>query len=335
MMEAMWTGTDRFQARNRLTYARLLMVGATLGAMLALTSTFVFSAPFEPEAPAPEQPHPGAGGEPDGDGTHVPAEFSAHPGSCVAWSAGDARDMETVQCDEPHQFQVTAVIDVSTDYPDSSPPPDLEEWQDIVDERCTGPADEYMEGGLDPSGKFQVSAIFPNETDWEAGQRKVHCGLWRPAPGGELQDLTDSVASQDQSDVWEEGTCLALDDKAVGDPIDCSEPHAYEMIAVVDLSEEFDDYPSEDEQMEWLDTVCADRADDYTGGEDLEDNDLIVAWDTREEASWDAGSHLVNCKVGAVLDDGSGLAPVTGSVAEDSEEGEDAESDEDGESGDE
>ena len=34
----------------------------------------------------------------------------------------------------------------------------------------------------------------------------------------------------------------------------------------------------------------------------------------REQESWDAGSTLVNCKVAAKLPDGSGLAPVTGSL---------------------
>jgi hypothetical protein len=41
---------------------------------------------------------------------------------------------------------------------------------------------------------------------------------------------------------------------------------------------------------------------------------LTISWDTLQEASWAAGSRLVNCKVGALLPDGSGLAPVTGSV---------------------
>ena len=37
-------------------------------------------------------------------------------------------------------------------------------------------------------------------------------------------------------------------------------------------------------------------------------------WDTLGQQGWDAGSRRVNCKVSAQLPDGSGLAPVTGSV---------------------
>ncbi|MDV6012353.1 septum formation family protein [Haloechinothrix sp. LS1_15] len=312
---------------SRQTYARLLLVGAVIGAMLALTSTFVFSAPFEPEASAPGSAQQGQGDE-DTDEESPPLEtaFSASQGDCVTWSEGDVRDMRTVPCDEEHLFEVTAVIDVSTDYPSDAPPPDMDQWQEIVDERCTEPADAYLDSGLDPHGRFKVSAIFPNDTDWEAGQRLVHCGLWWLAPGGEPQPMTASVAGLDQSNVWDVGTCLGLEDNTVGDPVDCAEPHSYEMIAVVDLAEEFgEDYPSESDQMSWLDTECAEHADSYTDGMDLADNDLIVAWDTREEASWEAGSRLVNCKVGRVLEDESGLAPVTGSVAADAEDGQDTE----------
>ncbi|MGH3451894.1 MAG: septum formation family protein, partial [Haloechinothrix sp.] len=136
-------------------------------------------------------------------------------------------------------------------------------------------------------------------------------------PGGTLQPTSGLVAAQDQSPVWPAGTCLALVGKTVGDPIDCAEPHSYEMIAVVDVSDEFGkEYPSEKEQHAWLDKTCSKLAEEYTGGLDLGKKKLILAWDTRQEESWDAGSYLVNCKVGAKLADGSGLAPVTGSIKE-------------------
>lgn len=86
--------------------------------------------------------------------------------------------------------------------------------------------------------------------------------------------------------------------------------------ALIDLSDEFGkSYSSRSKQDTWLDKKCSSVADKYTGGADLEKMKLIVSWDTRTKASWRAGAYLVNCKVAALLEDKSGLAPVTGSVA--------------------
>lgn len=334
MMEEMSTETERAHSGNRAALARLLMAGAVIGAMLALSASFAFGFPAGPATTEEEQPATDTPLEHEQQEQEqsppVQAEFSAQAGSCLTWDGDEARDIREVPCDEPHLFEVTEVLDVAEDYPGTAAAPELDEWQDIAEERCTQPAEAYLNEGLDPEGKFQVSAIFPNEIDWQAGQRDLHCGLWHPAPGGELQELTGSVAGEDQSDVWDAGTCLALDGKAAGDPIDCAEPHAYEMIGTIDLSEEFESsYPTEDEQMEHLDTECTELADEYSGGMDLEEHDLIVAWDVREEDSWEAGSHRVNCKVGAMLDDESGLAPVSGSIAESSEADTDTDSGQD------
>jgi hypothetical protein len=295
---------------------RLLMAGAFLGALLAVSFSFVFSWPVDVGEQQQDQ-WTGTANTASHEEQVKRRAFNAPVGSCLTWTEHNGSDMRVVSCEQPHFFEVTGVEDVSHAYPDGAPSPDLAQWREIAVEQCTAGAEDYLDKPLDPEGKLQVTALRPGEDDWGDGERELRCGLQWVAPGGAVQAIHGPAVLQEQSDVWDEGTCLALTGKTVGDPIDCAEPHSYEMIAVLDLSDEFgEDYPSEDDQMTWLDTECSKLADDYTGELDLAAEKLTLTWDIRSKESWEAGSYLVNCKVGARLEDGSGLAPVTGSVKE-------------------
>lgn len=302
-METMSSPARWFSQLNHATRTRLLMAGAVFGALLALAVSMVLSA--SPEAP-------------DGAGPTVrkTSVFDAPASSCLTWDSSSGEDMRRTPCEEPHMFEVTEVLSIADEYPRGAPSPDLVAWRKIASERCAAGAAKYLGKPVDPYGKLQVSALKPSEADWASGNRDLRCGVWWSGLGGTLQPITGRASEMNQSMVWPTGTCLALNEKSVGDPIDCARPHAYEMIAVVDLSKKFgDDYPSEKEQKAWLDKTCSTLADRYTGKMNLAKKKLILAWDTRHPASWKAGSYKVNCMVGAKLPDGSGLAPVTGSVA--------------------
>lgn len=283
---------------------QLLMAGAAVGAIVALALSWVFSWQVEQKDPvlvAQEQAREQA--------------FVSPPGSCLTWTKPDAADAKTVSCAQPHLFEVVGVVDISAQYPRGAPTPDLTTWRKIAQEHCAEPAKKYLGTPLDPFGKLTVGMLRPPEQEWAEGDRKLRCGVQWAGPGGELQTLTGPAAEEDQSMVWEPGKCLALMGKTVGDPVDCTGPHSYEIIATLDLTDRFDDgYPSESDQNTWLDVECNKAADEYTGGADLAEQGLIVGWDVREQESWSVGSTKVNCKVGATLEDGSGLAVVKGSV---------------------
>lgn len=294
---------------NRTMRTRLIMIGAVIGAVIALLITVAVSAS---DLSGAEE-----GGTfrlpPDVTDEDVRYAFNAPVGTCLHWTAPDARDMHKVACAKAHMFEVTEVVDISDDYADGVAQPPQGKWAKVSEKRCTKGARVYLNKPLDPDGKFSVTAFWPNQQDWDGGNRKLRCGLWRMV-GDSLQATKGPAVRQNQSDVWAIGTCLALVDKGIGGPVRCTDKHSYEMIALKSLGKKFDGYPSKGKQDAWLDKECEQAAKRYTGGRKL-DKKLIIAWDTRSKASWQAGSKLVNCKVGALLADKSGLAPITGSIA--------------------
>ncbi|WP_433408848.1 septum formation family protein [Saccharomonospora azurea] len=308
---------------------RVLMGGAFVGALVAMALSWIFSwVPEDPQVLAERQAEEKA----EQVAKVREAAFRSPPGSCLNWTEADAGDVHKVSCDGEHLFEVVGVADLKSEHGPKAPPPDDKAWRELTKEHCGPLVEDYLDDPLDPEGKLSIGVLRPDEKQWANGNRTLHCGLQWVGPGGGLQVLTEPANDLDQSYVWEPGTCLALVDKTVGDPIDCDTQHSYEIVATVDLSDEFDSYPSEDEQKEWLEPKCAKLVHKYTGGKDVEalaKDGLILSWDTRSEESWEAGSTLVNCKVGATLEDHSGLAPVQGSV-KDSDEKDDKKDGDDG-----
>jgi hypothetical protein len=302
--------TERFRSATNTLRTRLVMAGVFVGALLALASNSMFSWSGDSYTGG------GGGGRSEAAAAARKAAFSSPPGSCLAWDKVDAGDARVVPCAQAHRFEVTEVVDITDRYPKGAPSPDLVLWRQIAQERCTEGAKEYLGKPLDPFGKLSVNMLRPDEDQWAAGDRQLRCGLQWAGPGGGLQKMTGPAKDQEQSNVWEPGTCLALNGKTVGDPIDCSRPHSYEIVATLDLKSEFKKsaYPSTDDQKTWLDTECSKAIGEYATNPDLAAQKLILTWDLREKQSWEAKSTLVNCKIAALLPDGSGLAPVTGSL---------------------
>jgi hypothetical protein len=224
--------------------------------------------------------------------------------------------MRPIGCEQPHLFEVTGDVDIAGEHGPNEPSPTVEAWREIAKQKCTTGAAQYLGGKLDPFGKYSVGALKPSDDQWRSGDRKLRCGLQRAGPSGKvLVPTTGSAKGQDQSDVYVPGTCLALVDKTVGDPIECTSGHAYEIVGIVDLSKTFKDgFQSEEQQQTAMLDQCPKVASDYSGGINLKDKGLTLTWDTRKQESWDAGSHLAACKVGATLPDNSGLAVVTGTI---------------------
>jgi hypothetical protein len=289
---------------NNTLRTRLIMAGGFLGAIIALSLSVAFS----------------WGGGVTGGGkveesSEAKGAFHSAAGSCLNWTQRDASDIKIVPCAQPHLYEVTGVVNIADKYPAGAPSPSVDEWRDMAMARCTNGAQTYLGKQLDPYGRFTVSALRPGSDEWAGGDRDMRCVLQWAAPGGALQPITGTAAGQSQAAIWDPGTCLALAGKTVGNPIDCAQPHAYEIVATVDLKKHFTgSYPSQKDQAAWLDTECNHDVQGYAGGVDLAGQKLILTWDLREQESWDAGSSLVNCKVGAKLPDNSGLAPVTGSI---------------------
>lgn len=281
------------------------MAGAFVGALGILTLSMVFSWPVASGKQSPA----------DVAAENLAAAFEAPAGSCLNWRP-DGSDMKTVGCDQPHLFEVSGDVDIAAEYPESAPSPTNEAWREIAKQKCTTGAATYLGGKLDPYGKYSVGALKPSDEQWRDGDRKLRCGLQRAVPSGNtLVATTGSAKNQDQSDIYDPGTCLALVNKNVGDPVGCEAEHAYEITGVVDLAQIFkDSVPEEAQQQAAMLEQCTKLTNEYSGGLDLQSKGLSLTWDTRKAESWDAGSHRAVCKVGAPLSDNSGLAPINGSV---------------------
>lgn len=291
-------------------WTRLALIGAAVAALVVLTIGALLNWPVGGEGP-------GVGASGKRGAAPVPAAVAAaHPGTCLDWRAPDAADIHPVSCDQPHLFEVTGKVDLSPDFTRTALFPDTDQWEQLKQQHCTQVSSQYLSGRLDPHGRFSVGAFTPSQQAWRAGDRTLHCGLQQPGPSGRLYRFTGMVADLDQSDTYPVGHCLGISGQAVTDPVqDCSQRHAVEITGLVNLGEAFRDFPSPTDQDDFLATRCAQLTAQYAGSPTATaDQGLIAYWDTLSMQSWDAGSRQVNCKVSAQLPDGSGLAPVSGSI---------------------
>ncbi len=291
-------------SRGSTMRTRLIMAGAFIGALAVLSMSVLFSWPVS------------VSGSADTAADEAAKAFDSPSGTCLDWPHNAPQNMRRVPCDRAHTFEVASNVEIGGDYGANSPPPPEQDWQQIVTDRCTKVGEQYLGRTLDPYGKFTVGALKPTSDQWRNGDRKLRCGLQRVSPSGKrLLSTKGAAADQDQSNVHEPGTCFALVDDAVGDPVDCGGAHAYEVVGIVDLSESFDakTYPPEATQLNKLVDLCPLAAKKYTGNADLKKLQLSLYPDTLKKESWAAGSYQVNCKVGAREANGK-LRAVRGSV---------------------
>lgn len=292
--------TGWFHTTSTVGTTRRYMAGAFVGALLLLGAGAITGWPALP----------GPSAKPDS----AAVAANAAVGTCLTWTRPDASDLVAVDCGQAHLFEVTGTADVSAQYPSGAPFPDETTWQKAAQASCAPDATRYL-GKLDPFGRYVVGALKPTSGQWNSGDRTLRCGVQRATPSGQLQATTGSAKGADQSNVYSAGTCLALLNKAAGGPAPCGNQHSYEIVGTVSLRDKFPGgYPPVDQQQTALAQLCRPIVAAYTGGADLATYQLSTTWDTIRPESWDAGSYQVNCKIGALLPDGSGLGPVTNSV---------------------
>jgi hypothetical protein len=234
------------------------------------------------------------------------------PGTCLTWTRPDAADTAAVDCAQPHLFEQAGSITLT----DQVALPDDRQLRQLVTERCTPVVVTYLGGKFDPVGRYRVGALKPSPAKWEQGDRELRCGLQSASRSGALYPLTGRAAENDQSNVQEPGTCLGIDGRTIGDPVDCAGPHAVETVGIVDLSGPFPEgFPPVGDQDGFLQPECGRIAGEYIGDPAaIAAKGLTVYWDNVTEASWAAGSRRVNCNLAALLPDRSGFAPVTGAA---------------------
>ena len=220
---------------------------------------------------------------------------SAHPGSCLLWQPGEPDRLSFVQCTTPHMFEVAKSFNGT----DSEP--------------CDLAVRKYLGERFDPDSKFSITELSPAGHPAE-GSRKKLCGLQLPGPDGHPVPFRGQVAETDQSKVWPPGTCLGIDPKTSGPTgiaVDCTAPHAVEVIGAVDLGGQFHDaVPSDADQTAVLQDSCAHLAAAYLAPRTVASTGLKVIHHAIGPTSWGAGSRHAMCSLGPEQP-----GPITGRAA--------------------
>ncbi|GAA4484315.1 hypothetical protein GCM10023094_37270 [Rhodococcus olei] len=308
-----WTGGRHLSA----TTTRRGLVAVALGAVIAAIATVVISGGFQGGDELTT--HPNTGG-PLATGAVAGKAFgTAATGDCLTWSEADASDLAKVNCSDKHLFEVASEVDLSVfpgaEFGPGSRFPSVLRFSQLRDEHCTPAVTEYLGAHYDPHGKFSVGLINPGEAGWAAGERTIRCGLQRSSTTGSILAVAGPVQGQDQSKVWDAGTCIGINQNVPSDPVDCSQAHAFEVVSVVDLGAKFPGgFPAVADQDKYLEETCTQAANEYLGSPDaLRNKTLTLFWDNLDLSSWLAGSRKVNCSVGKELD-GGGFAPIVNSA---------------------
>ncbi len=256
--------------------------------------------------------------------TDAAAFTNAQVGDCLTWDIADdgaVSDFLVVPCEQEHRYEVADRVDLRNvedwvgQFDEDAPEPDQETLLQLRDWVCQEPVLEYMDGRLDPMGRFVPAPILPPSVSWADGDRTMLCGLQPTTPDGTPTEVTGRAAEQDQANVVQPGECVALDDTGGLLPVPCEEPHLLEAVGLVDLREPFADRtPTVEEQNDHLAQACVAAAENYLGGEEaLYQSTLLPFWMTIAPESYDAGTHSVNCWL--MKDNGyGGFASLAGSA---------------------
>ena len=254
----------------------------------------------------------------------VPAEGAATPsatsafaeaktGYCLNWPDNALDAAVIVDCKDDHRFEVSQALDMrafpGTEYGPDAPPPSPARIQQITSEQCEPATERYLGPRFDPNSRFSISLLWAGDKAWkQSGERRMLCGLQLRGPGYQQLPTKGRVAEADQSKVWPAGTCLGIDpptNQPNDAAVDCSAPHAMEVVGTVNLGEKFPGgVPADPDQDAYIKEVCNALTDAYLAPVKLRDTTLTLIYNTISLPSWTAGSRQVACSIGATLGNG-------------------------------
>lgn len=282
------------------------------------------------EYAAPDNASVVARTSPEEDDPELAAFTDADTGDCVNWDQNGevTTNFTVVDCAQPHRFEVSTREDLSQ-YPTSefgpdAPQPDRDRQSQLTSDLCAGPTMSYLDGRLDPQGRYSIAPILPPEAAWDAGDRIMLCGVAVPEGDGRYAEVSGRAAETDQSTAASVETCVRAEGDRVRN-VGCDTPYSWVVTSTENLGETFTDgaWPTLEKQNEHLDAVCTRAAIDFmNGGEAPADGEedaalyqstLTPFWTTLPQESWNAGSRTVNCALTKARDDDS-FADLRGDV---------------------
>ena len=294
---------------------RRVLAAAAIGAVVAAIATIFIAGGFGKDSDLTTHKP----GEPTAGRQAGEAFLGAEQGDCLMWEEADGSDIGEVDCAQSHKFEVAGVIDLS-EYPGAefgpgAKFPDVLRFTELQSEHCDPAVADFLDSRFDPNGKFEVGSINPGQQNWDNGERTLLCGLKYVKPSGTFIATSGPVQGQDQSKIWDAGTCFGINQSQATDMVDCAQPHAFEVAGVVDLAVQFTGGPpTADDQEKYLNETCSKVVDEYLGSPDALRNKTLTAFlgEPLDPLSWLAGSRKVNCNIGKGTTDG--FAPIVGTA---------------------
>jgi len=160
--------------------------------------------------------------------------YDLEVGDCIVPPSGDVKEVARVQsvdCSEPHDGEVTAVFDLDLDVEEY---PDEDRISDLAFDGCPE----------------ESTVLFPLAESWPEGDREVVCIL------ESIFDLSVGDCLNYPSDGGNE---LLTGVKR----LECGEPHDAEVIGLFDMPE--GDFPGEDEVTDYASANCPGEFDNFLG----------------------------------------------------------------------
>lgn len=140
--------------------------------------------------------------------------------------------VESVDCSEPHDGEVTAVFDLDLD----------------VDEYPG--ADRVSELALEGCPDKSSTVLYPSEESWGEGDREAVC-------------ILESIFDLNEGDCINYPTGTAGEVLSGVKRLDCADPHDAEVIGLLDMPD--GDFPGEDEATDYALANCPAEFDNFLG----------------------------------------------------------------------
>ncbi|MDK8244772.1 septum formation family protein [Corynebacterium sp. UMB10321] len=115
-----------------------------------------------------------------------------NPGECVAIDGTSS--LSSVDCNEPHQMEITSTVDLAPVFPDHTP--SIEEQDNHLRDVCTDAAQKYM-GAEENLYQIALQPFWTTQkpSAWEGGSHSVNCALVFSNPEGQFATLTGSATA--------------------------------------------------------------------------------------------------------------------------------------------
>ncbi|MFF1919161.1 septum formation family protein [Streptomyces sp. NPDC058221] len=210
-------------------------------------------------------PSPGTSGKPSATPSPRPERTGVgpyRPGDCVELKDGVTK----VNCDRPHEYEVTKSASFPSSVSDNYPPP----VKKYARPRCDAAVPGYLGSPDWEASRLDTVAFWPTEKQWKNGDRWFACLLGERSPKDEPVRRKGSLYAGLAHGLAGLQACMKGEPEPGGpnSVIPCDEPHRTEAVpGVVDHGDPAGPAPSVDEMLQQTKDRCPEAVKKYLGGD--------------------------------------------------------------------